>query len=97
MERRTPQGALSLCSSSLQDNLAQNPAQNPAQNSADSCSEMLPYLCINPQRRLDALVSRSVFYEIAERAEYDERENLFFVRSGEDRFALTASDPPSDD
>ncbi len=62
--------------------------QTPLQNVSEAPPEMLPYFCLHPQRRLDALMARSVFYELAETAEYDEQQNLFFIRSGEDRFAL---------
>ena len=78
MEQRTPQPSATM---------DQN---TPLPHPPETFQEMLPYFRLNPQRRLDALMSRSVFYELAELAEYDERQNLFFVRSGEARFALAA-------
>ncbi len=80
MEQRTPQ--------SPHDALPKVPAERrPPQQ------ETLPYFRLDPQRRLDALVARSVFYELAEMAEYDAHENLFFIRSGEARFALAEPRP----
>ena len=83
MEQRTPQAPQT----------PQASTQLPPQDFSASSEESLPYFRLHPQRRLDALIARSVFYELAERAEYDEQQNLFFIRSGEDRFALAAPSP----
>ena len=92
MERRIPQPPQSFPNTkTLRE---PSPATSPA-SSPESSSETLPYFRINPQRRLDALMARSVFYELAQYAEYDEQKNLFFIRSKDARFVLNASDEPN--
>lgn len=66
-------------------------------SSENSCPEVLPYFRLRPPR-LDALISRNVFYALAEYAEYDNNnEELFFIRSGQERFTLDISSTPNID
>ena len=55
---------------------------------ANNPPELLPYLKLC-NRNLDALISRNTFYALAEHAERDEKnDEQFFIRSGNERFAL---------
>ncbi len=66
-------------------------ASNFSGRCASNSSELLPYLSLG-EKKLDALISRNVFYALAEHAECDEEESgLFFIRSGSERFALNSS------
>ena len=58
---------------------------------ANNSPELLPYLSLG-EKGLDALISRNVFYALAEHAEHnEEQDELFFIRSGNENFALNAS------